>query len=187
MLVLGATIGALFGNAAVTYFGFDPGLFNNLVIIAMAGFFTAVVRAPITGVILLVEMTGSFASLLSLTLVSVVAYVVADLLKSAPIYDTLLENLIKEKDPAAFDVRGDEKVTVEVVVQHGAAVAGKYLKEIDLPKNCLLIAIRRGERDIIPRGDTKILAGDILVLMTDLGQETFTREILTRVTSCTGL
>ncbi|NLL18013.1 MAG: ClC family H(+)/Cl(-) exchange transporter [Clostridia bacterium] len=187
MLVMGATIGALFGNIAVSYLAFDPSLFNNFVIISMAGFFTAIVRAPITGIILLVEMSGSFASLLSLTLVSIVAYVTADLLKSVPIYDALLDNLLKESDPAAPDYPGDKKITLEVVVQHGALIDGKLVKEIDLPRNCLLIAIKRGERDIIPRGDTRILAGDTLVLMTDLSQEVATRKVLSRITTCINL
>jgi len=184
MLVLGATIGAVFGHVAVNYLGFDPDLFNNFVIIAMAGFFTAVVRAPITGIILLVEMTGSFANLLSLTLVSVVAYAVADGLRSAPIYETLLENLIKEKVPAADREAGGEKITFAVVVQHGASIAGKRLKEIDLPQHCLLVAVERGEREIIPRGETQILAGDMLILMTDARQETAVREALAGLTTC---
>lgn len=183
LLVMGATIGAIFGNIAIGYLGFDPSLFYNFVIIAMAGFFTAIVRAPITGIILLVEMTGSFANLLSLTVVAIVAYVTATLFKSAPIYDTLLENL-KGNNLTGTEKDGDNKITVEVVVQHGSLAANKLVKEIDLPKSCLLIAIKRGGRDIIPRGDTKILAGDNLVLMTDLSCEVLTRTVLTKITTC---
>lgn len=47
----------------------------------MAGYFTAIVRAPITGIILITEMTGSFTHLLSLSVVSIISYIVADLLK----------------------------------------------------------------------------------------------------------
>jgi H+/Cl- antiporter ClcA len=184
LLVMGATIGAIFGKIAITYLGFDPSLFFNFVIIAMAGFFTAIVRAPITGIILLVEMTGSFAGLLSLTAVSIVAYVTATLFKSAPIYESLLGNLIKENNPAGVEYDGDKKVTMEVVVQHGSLAANKLVKEVDLPKSCLLIAIKRGGRDIIPRGDTKISAGDNLVLMTDLSCEVLTRAALTKIATC---
>ncbi|MGI5876666.1 MAG: chloride channel protein [Dethiobacteria bacterium] len=74
--------------------GIDPALFGNWIVLAMAGYFTAIVRAPITGIILLVEMTGSLSHLLPLTVVSVVAYVTADLLKSNPIYESLLENQV---------------------------------------------------------------------------------------------
>jgi len=61
----------------------------------MAGFFTAIVRAPVTGIILIFEMTGSLNHLLSITTVTIVSYVVADLVKAKPIYESLLENLLK--------------------------------------------------------------------------------------------
>ena len=96
LLVIGATIGAIFSNLAVTWAGISPGLLDNWIVLAMGGYFTAIVRAPITGIILLVEMTGSLSHLLPLTVVSIVAYVTADLLKSNPIYESLLENQIKE-------------------------------------------------------------------------------------------
>ena len=40
-------------------------------------------------------MSGSFTHLLSLTLVALAAYVTADLLRSKPVYDLLLERLLK--------------------------------------------------------------------------------------------
>lgn len=39
----------------------------------MAGYFTAIVRAPITGIVLISEMTGSFTHLLSLSVVAIAA------------------------------------------------------------------------------------------------------------------
>ena len=64
----------------VNYFGMDPDYINNFVMLAMAGNFTAIVRAPLTGIILIFEMTGSVSQMLSLSVVSIVAYVVASLL-----------------------------------------------------------------------------------------------------------
>lgn len=43
---------------------------------------------------------------------------------------------------------------------------GKTVKELPLPKNSLIILIRRGEESIIPSGQTQILAGDLIVLNT---------------------
>ncbi len=95
LLIIGATIGTLFGNISVHFLGCAPDLFYLFVILAMAGYFTAIVRAPITGIILICEMTGSFQHLLPLTVVSFVAYAVTELLKSKPIYESLLENLLR--------------------------------------------------------------------------------------------
>ena len=93
LLIIGGTFGAVFGYIAINYIGISPEFFNNFIILSMAGYFTAIVRAPITGIILITEMTGSFSHLLSLTIVSIIAYIVADLLKSTPIYESLLDNL----------------------------------------------------------------------------------------------
>ncbi|HBI27117.1 MAG TPA: hypothetical protein DDY25_05260 [Peptococcaceae bacterium] len=77
------------------------------------------------------------------------------------------------------------KITLEVVVQHGSLITDKFVKEIDLPSYCLLILIKREGSDIIPRGDTKILAGDNLILMTNLNREVITRELLNEMTTFT--
>ncbi len=183
LLIIGATIGAIFGNIAVNYVGYDPNLFYNFIIVAMAGYFTAIVRAPITGVILLIEMTGSFTHLLSLTVVSIIAYVVADLLKSTPIYESLLESQISERKIEIDEYDESRKITVEMIVHHGSLAEKKLVKEMDIPKSCLLIAIKRRGKEFIPRGDTKILAEDYLVFLANLNDEAKTREKLVQMTS----
>lgn len=183
LLVIGATIGAIFGNAAVTYLGFDPTLFYNFVILAMAGFFTAIVRAPITGVVLLVEMTGSFNQMLSLTIVSIVAYIVADLLKSQPIYESLLESQIAGNKLVRHNHDRLKKVTVEVIVQYGSRAEKVLLKNLQLPKSCLLIAVRRMGEELIPTGDTELIGEDYLTFLTDVEHETNVREVLSELTT----
>lgn len=76
----------------------DPVYINNFVLLAMAGYFAAIVRAPLTGIILIFEMTGSLSQMLSLAIVSVTAYVAATFLRSKPIYESLLDRLLKSRD-----------------------------------------------------------------------------------------
>src|SRR5699024_1936072 len=95
LLILGALIGGAFSMAGVEFFGLDPVYINNFVLLAMAGFFTAIVRAPITGIILLFEMSGTVSQMLSLAIVSVAAYITATLLKSEPIYESLLGRILE--------------------------------------------------------------------------------------------
>ena len=82
LLVLGGFIGGTFATVGVQFFGLDAMYINNFVLLAMAGYFAAIVRAPLTGIILIFEMTGSLSQMLSLSIVSIVAYIVATLLKS---------------------------------------------------------------------------------------------------------
>ena len=95
LLILGALIGAVFAMAGVEFFGLAPVYVNNFVLLGMTGFFTAIVRAPLTGIILLFEMSGSISQMLSLSIVSVTAYIVATLMRSEPIDDSLLKRILK--------------------------------------------------------------------------------------------
>src|SRR5262249_40075281 len=65
----------------------DP---RALAVAGMAAFFTGVVRAPLTGIVLVIEMTASFTLLLPMLSACFAAMVVPTLLANAPIYDSLL-------------------------------------------------------------------------------------------------
>ena len=178
LLVLGGTIGAIFAKCAIGYLGYEEVLFYNFVILAMAGYFTAIVRAPITGVVLIIEMTGSFSHLLSLTVVSLIAYVTADLVKSPPIYEALLDNLIHDQEDEAGKQNHSFKTIIETVVQYGSSLEEKQIKEVNWPNKCLVVGIKRGEKEILPKGNTVMKAGDYLVVLTDKNAEAHTREAL---------
>lgn len=169
LLVLGALIGGIFAMACVELFGLDPVYINNFVLLAMAGYFTAIVRAPITGIILLFEMSGTVSQMLSLAVVSIAAYITATLLKSEPIYESLLERILQGQGGAekkgAFS--GGQKVLSEFVIMGGSALEGRKVMEVDWPKNCLLVAVEREGKEMIPRGKTQLQAGDRLTVMTD--------------------
>ncbi len=60
----------------------------------MAALFSASVRAPLTGIVLAVEMTGRGDLTLALLGASLMAMVVAILLNSEPIYETLKQPML---------------------------------------------------------------------------------------------
>ncbi|GAB1433364.1 ClC family H(+)/Cl(-) exchange transporter [Spirochaetota bacterium] len=181
MLILGTLFGSLFGHAAILWFGLDAALFNNLVILAMAGYFAAIVRAPLTATVLLLEMTGSFENLLSIVLIALIASTTADMLKSMPIYDALLKNLLKDQSGNDFPDEG-KKITMETVVHFGAYAAGRLVSELALPQDCLLIAVRREGKDIIPKGNTMLKANDSLIFLINVHNEAWQRETILALT-----
>ncbi|MPN21237.1 H(+)/Cl(-) exchange transporter ClcA [bioreactor metagenome] len=181
LLVLGALTGAIYGNILVDFFNFNPQYINNFIILAMAGYFTAIVRAPITGSILITEMTGSFSHLLSLSLISLVAYATADLLKSEPIYESLLERLLKNNGTYEIGEHSNNKVILEVPVCLDSQIDGKVIKEIKFPSNCLLVCVQRGAKEIIPKGSTVIHSGDYLNVLVDENNAASTKEELLKI------
>ena len=100
LLVLGAELGLLF--AAGCHWAF-PGLAVppvSFALVGMAAFFAGVVRAPLTGLVLVSEMTGNVTLLLPALGASAVAMLVPALLGAQPIYDTLREALLRRTGAA---------------------------------------------------------------------------------------
>jgi CIC family chloride channel protein len=56
---------------------------------------------------------------------------------------------------------------------------GKTLQELDLPPQCLIASIRRGGRVVIPRGDTRLEAGDMIIALVPEDREKSLHTCLT--------
>ncbi|WP_442754050.1 H(+)/Cl(-) exchange transporter ClcA [Methylocystis sp. JAN1] len=93
MLALGAQAGLFFGVA----FGLLlPGVDiqpQAFAVVGMTAFFTGVVRAPLTGIVLVTEMTGGVTMLLPMLAACFTAMLAPTLLGSAPIYESLRDRL----------------------------------------------------------------------------------------------
>jgi CIC family chloride channel protein len=95
MLVLGAQLGLLFGLVCRLAF---PGLdiqVEGFAVVGMAAFFTGVVRAPLTAIVLVTEMTASMTMLLPMLAACFAAMLVPTLLRDPPIYDSLREHTLR--------------------------------------------------------------------------------------------
>ena len=97
MLVLGASFGALFGQLMNHL---EPGLGVTplaCAVVGMGTLFSACVRAPLTGTLLSVEMTGRGDLTLGILGASMVAIVVAMWLENEPIYESLKRRMIEQQ------------------------------------------------------------------------------------------
>ena len=168
MLVVGAILGKMYGMLLMDIFDLGEAYGVHFMILGMAGYLTAVVRAPITGIILILEMTGRFDHLFSLTLVATLAYVLTEFINLDPIYDILYRNLISNLLVSEeCHKENSAKVTLLIPVIADSDLDGKHVFEISWPENCLLVGIRRETRELIPKGQTKIRSGDFLIVLTD--------------------
>ena len=169
LLVLGAVTGGLFSRL-LGLAGVDQSYITAFVVTAMAGYFAAIVRAPVTGVVLITEMTGDFTTLLPLVLTSLIAYLVAESLGTKPIYTQLLERSLG-RSPAgrASAVRRvslrDRKTIIDAEVDVGSHMDGRNVAEFGLPLGTLIISVVRDGIEIIPDGHTILRAGDELEIL----------------------
>lgn len=97
LLVLGAQSGLLFGAACHWAIPSLETPNESFALVGMAAFFAGVVRSPLTGIVLVVEMTGSSALLLDMLGACALALLVPTLLRDAPIYDSLRDGLMRHE------------------------------------------------------------------------------------------
>lgn len=92
ILVLSALVGLGVGTVITEAL---PALDANPIVFAvvgMAAFFTGVVRAPVTGIVLIIEMTGNYDLVLPLFAACFGALLAADAAGDLPIYEALLQH-----------------------------------------------------------------------------------------------
>lgn len=162
LLVLGALAGLAVGRGAHTLFPAaapEPAVFA---VVGMAAYFTAIVRAPLTGIVLIVEMTGSYALMLPLLVTCFCAYALAEALGDRPIYEALLErDLLRGGETI---VHPAEAQILDLTVSPGALFDGKAVRDLGLPPGCVLVTMRRrGAGETVVSADTRLQGGDRLV------------------------
>ena len=160
ILTLGAVFGAVY-SAGMAQLGLLPlHYLPNYVIYAMAGYFACISKAPFTAILLITEMVGTMAHLMPLAVVAIIAYLVDDLLGGRPVYYAMFENFIHQRPHAKL--RGLTQMTTTIFA--GAQLDGMAIKDFAWPVGSLVLAVYRGEDQLVPRGDTKLQVGDTLVI-----------------------
>jgi CIC family chloride channel protein len=162
LLVLGGLLGSAVGQFAPLVLpdaGVRP---ETFVVVGMAAYFAAIVRAPLTGIVLIVEMTNSYDQMLPLLVACFAAYAVADFLMDRPIYEALLERDLAHETGLP---RLEGPIILEFTVHKGARFAGKKVHEVALPEGCVLLTLHRGLSELAPTADTRLEAGDRLTVV----------------------
>jgi CIC family chloride channel protein len=75
-----------------------------MALVGMAAFFGATIRAPVTGMVVVTEMTATTATLVPMMAATAAAVFAAYAVGSAPIYDSLRERM---PDETAIERRGN--------------------------------------------------------------------------------
>lgn len=72
-----------------------------------------------------------------------------------------------ESLPGRLRARRGRVEVNEVVVEAGSACVNQLVSHISWPRNCVIASLRRGEEVLIARGETRLHAGDILMMIAD--------------------
>lgn len=184
ILVLGGLTGLAVGQAAHLW---TPEWAPNPVVFAVAGMaalFSGVVRGPLTGIVLIMEMTGNDGLLLQLLVSCFAAYLVAEALGERPVYEALLGRDLERASPTA---RMEEPVLLHFTVEEGAPFAGKQVGELGLPPGCLLVGLEHPSgRSEVPSRTSRLRPGARITVLVDPDATEAASQVLEGATGRSG-
>jgi CIC family chloride channel protein len=157
LLVLGALVGLAVGEVTHVIMpgaAIQPSAFA---VVGMAAYFAAIVRAPLTGIVLIVEMTNNYEQIVPLLVACFSAYTVADAPGDLPIYEALLERDVR-RDETTPELHGT--LVIELSLQANAPFEGKRLRALGFPPGCILVTLKRGMHEHVPTAETRLQEGD---------------------------
>ena len=90
ILTVGAISGNIFAEVGINLNLFSVEWATLFIIFGMAAMYSAVTKSPITGSILIMELTGQFTFLLTLIIISIVAYMTSEIFGGEAIFSALM-------------------------------------------------------------------------------------------------
>ncbi|EAY09337.1 Voltage gated chloride channel family protein [Trichomonas vaginalis G3] len=165
MLSVGGLWGGLIAKLMIKA-GYDSTRFSYMAIMTMSSFFTGVVRAPLTAVILPVEFTLQYTGWLGPSTAVAFAYIAVELMRIEPLYEKLMEALVEKRDE-------DDSINFEefsFLVTLESMVCGLTVREVILPKGAMITHIIRDKTPLFPTEDTQIIDGDEVYMTCESGQ-----------------
>lgn len=173
-LFLGGALGGTYGlavHAVLPHSTLPPAAYA---LVGAAALFSGVAHAPITGIVLGIEMGWDYGLALPLMAACSVSALVSARLRTASIYTLKLEErgidvqaVRRQSWSSAVpeSLQGGRLETFDI--GQGDDRAGCSVRDLGLPDGTLLVALRRGSRTEVPNGDTELQEGDRITAYVD--------------------
>ena len=120
VLFLGGMLGGLFGETLTSMFHVQDGVDAACALLGMGVFFAAVVRCPLTSILIIFEMTRNYSIILPLMAGNMIAYAIAVKLRPIAIYDALLlqDKVSLKRLPSYRGERDWRNLPVSAIMTH---------------------------------------------------------------------
>lgn len=120
VIFIGSMLGGLFGVALVNLLNADPSVAAGAALLGTGAFFAAVIRCPMTSILIIFEMTRNYSLILPLMVGNLIAYVISARLRTVPIYDALLlqDGISLKKLPAYRGEKDWRNLPVSTIMTH---------------------------------------------------------------------
>jgi len=182
-LFVGAMLGGAMGHLDLSLLGHDPQELQAFALVGMGAVFAGVIRAPITSVLIIFEMTGAYGLILPLMVANVISFVLARRYRPTPIYEALLEQdgiFLPHPGPPRLDLG----ISLESALRARDLARTLDVVDASVPASDALRSPSARETGVLvpgPRGVNRVILADRLVQLAATSGSTPVGELATEL------
>jgi CIC family chloride channel protein len=166
-LFIGAMLGGAVGGVEHHFFPSLTGTIGTFALVGMGTFFAGFLRAPITSIFMVIEVSGNYAAALPVMASSLVAYLISRRYQQTPLFDLLsrqdgliLPSLEERREQVAIAIEDAMRPPDVILVRPDETVANLARRAAEKKDVPLLIRVRVGVWRLVERDDLRRAAAD---------------------------
>ena len=157
-LFIGAMLGGAVGGVERHFFPLLTVSTGTYALVGMGVLFAAFLRAPMTSVFMVLEVSGNYSIIVPVIVANTVAYVISRSLQSVPIFDVLtrqdglvLPSLEEQREEEILRVEDAMKPPPKLILDAGAPLEDVSARTSDLPVESFLVRMSPSGWNVISR------------------------------------
>lgn len=159
-LALGATLSAIIGKIALNL-GMDSRLYVVILVLGIVASLSGLMKMPLTAIIFAIEALFCYENIISVIMVSLIAYFVTELFEAKSINDSAMETRVEELNHG----KETKIINKNVMIMPGSFASGKQIRDIFWPANLFVLSLTKAKtksEEMDGHGGKELHAGDIL-------------------------
>ena len=160
ILALGALVSSGVGKIMLNL-GVQAELFSTIVVLGIIACLSGIMKSPLTAIVFAVEAMQCHNNIIAVIIVSVLSFLITEMLETKSINDTAMEHRIEQMN------EGKESSVIDtyVTVMDGAFAVGKQVRDIFWPANLFVLSVKKAKainEEVDGHGGKALSAGDVL-------------------------
>ena len=159
-LALGAVVSAITGRALILC-GIDEKYFGVILVLGIVATLSGFMKSPLTAIVFSIEALSCYENIISVILVSLLAYFITELFEAKSINDSAMETRIEEQNHGKLPTVKD----ITVTVMPKSFAIGKQVRDIFWPSNLVVLSVKKASEtteELDGHGGRELHIGDTL-------------------------
>ena len=159
-LAIGAVISAIIGRILLLC-GLDSSLYSVILVLGIVATLSGFMKSPLTAIIFSIEALSCHENIISVIMVSLIAYFLTELFEAKSINDSAMEARVEEQNESRVPIVNN----ITVMVMSGAFAVGKQIRDIFWPANMFVLSVQKSKTrntEVDEHGGKELSVGDEL-------------------------